>query len=101
DAAGKIADPATGSRFSFRVDYVEIAPVQNPQVTNYGTLSASGGVGNVLSLSGIGVIGTGSAIVTVPAGTYTLTVTSPSGTLLYQGRVRIDAGLVTIARISF
>lgn len=100
DASGQVAYPETGTAFSFRVDYVEMAPVVNPLTTDSGTLSASGGAGNTLSLSGYGVIGTGSAVVSVPAGYYTLTVTSPTGAVLYQGRVRIDAGKVTTARIS-
>ncbi len=100
DATGKAAYPETGGTFNFRVDYIDTVPVVNPPATNYGTLSVSGGAGNTISLSGTGVIGTGSAVVSVPAGSYILTVTSPTGSLLYQGTIRIDAGVVTTARIS-
>jgi len=100
DAAGRVANPEGGTIFTFRVDYSRPAPWKPDPATGKGTLSASGGAGNTLSLSGYGVIGTGSAVVTVPAGSYILTVTSPTGAVLYQGRVRIDAGKVTTARIS-
>jgi hypothetical protein len=100
DAAGQVAYPEKGTLFTFRVDYTDSVSVIDPVITDKGTLSVSGGAGNTLSLSGYGVIGTGSAIVTIPAGSYTLTVTSPTGAVLYQGIVRIDAGKVTTARIS-
>ncbi|MFA5882074.1 MAG: putative Ig domain-containing protein, partial [Eubacteriales bacterium] len=100
DATGQVAYPETGRLFKFRVDYVESIPVVNSPTADKGTLSVSGGAGNTLSLNGIGVIGTGSAVVTIPAGSYTLTVTSPTGAQLYRGTVRIDAGKVTTARIS-
>lgn len=55
----------------------------------------------MLSLSGYGVFGTGSAVITDrTCGSYTLTVTSPTGSVLYQGTARIDAGKVTTARTS-
>lgn len=100
DATGQVAYPETGSTFHFRVDYIETAAVIYSPTTNKGTLSVSGGIGNTLTLSGIGVIGISSAVIAVPAGSYTLTVTSPSGVQLYRGTVRIDAGKITTARIS-
>jgi hypothetical protein len=100
DATGSISKPETGSLYTFRVDYIQRAPWTPSASSGKGTLSASGGAGNTLSLNGYGVIGTESAVISLPAGTYVLTITSPSGLTLYQGRVQIDAGKVTTARIS-
>jgi len=100
DAAGQVAYPETGASFQFRVDYVEVAGGGYSATTGSGTLSASGGAGNTLSLSGYGIIGVGSATVSLPAGSYTLTVTSPAGVVVYRGTVTIIAGQVTTARIS-
>jgi len=100
DATGQVAYPEAGSNFEFRVDYVESVPVVNSPVTDMGTMSVSAGSGNNISISGIGVIGTGSAVVALPAGIYTITVTNPAGAELYRSTVRIDAGKVTTARIS-
>jgi hypothetical protein len=89
--------PAT---FSLRIGYraSTVTVTQAPPATNRGTLSVSCGNG-IAAVSGYGDIGRGGGIITLNAGSYVLSVRSPTtGRIVYQASIRIDAGKTTVVK---
>jgi hypothetical protein len=66
-----------------------------------GILSVSTDRGLVISVSGMGDIGTGGAVVSLPPGSYTVSIRSSStGKVVWQTNIRIDSGKTTVIKTS-
>ena len=97
DADGTQANSSPAG-FSLRLGYRPPTPPPPAPAGSKGTLSVSCGNG-VASISGYGDIGKGGGIVSLTAGSYVLTIRSPStGKVLWQTNVRIDSGKTTVVK---
>jgi hypothetical protein len=99
DADGK--DPyQTPATFSIRAGYV--APTYSTGTGNgKGVLSVSADRGMIISVSGIGDIGIGGAVISLAPGNYTVSIRNPStNQIIWQTTVRIDAGKTTTVKAS-
>jgi hypothetical protein len=86
--------------FSFRAGYV--VPSAPPvAVGSKGILSVSTDSGLVVSVSGIGDIGTGGASISLAPGIYTVSIRNPAANdIRWQSTVRIDSGKTTVVKTS-
>jgi hypothetical protein len=99
DADGK--DPyATPAGLSIRAGYA--APTYSTGTgSGKGVLSVSADRGMVISVSGIGDIGTGGAVISLTPDSYTVSIRNPStNQIVWQTTVRIDAGITTTVKAS-
>ncbi len=97
DANGAQANGSPAG-FTLRLGYrAPTASTATPSGTR-GTLSVSCGNG-IAAVSGYGDIGRGGGVVSLNAGTYALTIRSPStGKVVYQANIRIDSGKTTVVK---
>jgi len=99
DANGKDAyfSPVT---LSVRAGYVPPSPPPVIAGSN-GILSVSTDRGMIISVSGTGDIGTGSAVIALTPGSYTVSIRNAgTGRVVWQNTVRIDSGKTTTIRTS-